>query len=158
MQIQCVSRWKTFKSDSVQFNFPVNAILVKCFMGIMTPQVSGLVLAAALIDKYSKLVHSIWLCAGCWLTGWYIYRISGNTGGELNFAVWRSRLESPTKVPPLQVRFGPPPNLNSANTFGCPVWSQIAKFNVHQYYHLYGRGFIAHTQNLIYNDQGSDHQ
>ena len=64
------------------------------------------------------------------------YRISGNIGGELNLAVWRARLESPNYVPPLQARFGPPPNLNSANIFECPVWSQIAKFNAHQYYHL----------------------
>ena len=35
-------------------------------------------------------------------------------------------------------RFGSLPKLNSANIFECPVWSQIAKFNVRQYFHLYG--------------------
>ena len=66
------------------------------------------------------------------------YHISGNIGGELNLAVWRSRLELPNQVPPLQARLGPPPNLNSANIFERPVWRKIGKFNARQYYHLYG--------------------
>ena len=63
------------------------------------------------------------------------YRISGNVGGELNLAVWRSRLEPPNYKLRARAkilapgglnwssRLGPPPNLNSANIFECLVWS-----------------------------------
>ena len=63
------------------------------------------------------------------------------TFGSLAIEAWTAKLSSANIFntwQSLQVRLGWPPNENFTNIYECQVWSQIAKFNDDQYYHLYG--------------------